>query len=501
MKQSYFIYSFICLLYGFVGYTATGFDDELFNITIVETLSFSQMIDFIQSSDAHPPISYIFNKLLFSIFNDWKVVRLVTALLFSSAICYAIAETKKRNGINSSILIFLLLGLQPAMLMWGTSLRWYAIFVGVLTWVSFTPTSKSIGLYWTKFILGSILLLYTGYIAMLILPGLAWIYYSGMKGGEKRKLTLLTISGIIIFIVFIPQLLIFKSVHFKAANSQFYSFISNLQGVFISQFSNQGLFPITFFAIISAIGFLVLWGVEFHNLLKNKLNENALPYFSTIILIVAAGIAGRFRSLVVANPFQAIWITELTKKNSSRLVKCAIALIVISNIAGLINVSKHKDTTKSNWNIPMKQILNLVQKEGIQGKTVVYCHDPILSYQLEKSGYPVLGPYYINKKKYTSPSAAVVVVVKTNQGVIPYEKYHEMLNEIIKLEYKEKKTLQFGEDKHYELKRKIDPTFPKYAAELVVYRDVTNLPQHSSWEWSSGIYSRIRKFSTTPVKQ
>jgi len=499
MKYSFILYTFIFLLYGFVGYSSTGFDDEFFNITIVETLSFNQMIDFIQSSDAHPPISYIFNKLLFSLFNDWKIVRLITALLFSASICYAISETKKRNGINSSILIFLLLGLQPAMLMWGTSLRWYSIFVGVLTWVNFPPSNKSIWLYWTKFIFGSILLLYTGYISMLILPGLIWIYYKGMEGAEKRKLISLAISLLVIFILFFPQLEIFKNVHLKTSNSQFYSFLSNVQGVFISQFSNQGLFPLTFFAILSAMGTLILWSIELSNLWKKKLNENWLPYLSSMILIVSAGLAGRFRSLVSVQPFQAMWMIELTANTRSRLVKLAIVLIIISNLAGLYNVSKHKDTTKNNWNIPMREILNLVQKESVHGKTVIYCHDPILSYLLEKSGYPVLGPYYINKKKYTSSSAAIVIIVKTNQGVIPYERYHEMLGEIIKLDYKEKKTIQFGEDKHFEMKRKIDPTFPKYAAEMIVYKDVTNIPQHSTWEWSSGIYSRIRKFSKNSV--
>jgi len=495
MKKNHIIYISLFLLYGYVGYTAIGFDDEFFNISVVESLSFSQMIDFLQSSDTHPPISYIFNKFIFNLFNDWKIVRLITSLLFSACICYAINETNKRNGIKSSILFFFLLGLQPAMLMWGTSLRWYSIFVGILLLVSFPFKGKSIWIYWTQFIIGSLLLLYTGYIAMLIIPGLAWIYYKEMEGSEKRKLISLSLSLMAICIFFFPQFIIFKSVHFRTGNSQFYSFFSNLQGVFISQFSNQGLFPLTLFAIFSAIGFLILLGVEFHNLLKNKLNENALPYFSSIILIVAAGLAGRFRSLVVVHPFQAIWMIDLAKNKGTKLAKIGISMIIISNIAGLINVSMHRETTKNNWNTPMSAILSIVKKENIEGKTVIYCHDPILSYQLEKSGYPVIGPYYINKKKYSFSSAAIAVVIKTNQGVIPFEKYQAMINETTAFGFIEKKIIQLGEDKHFKMKQKIDPTFPKFAAELIIYKDVTNIPQHSAWEWSSGIYSRIRAFN------
>lgn len=495
MKYSYIVYPFIFLLYAFVGYNTIGFDDEFFNISVVESLSFKQMIDFIQSSDTHPPISYIFNKIIFILFNDWKIVRLITSLLFSACICYAIHVTNKRNGIKYSILIFFLLGLQPAMLMWGTSLRWYSIFVGILLLVSFPPKGKHNGIYWTQFIIGSLLLLYTGYIAMLIIPGLAWIYYKEMDGSEKRKLISLSLSFLVIFILFLPQFQIFKTFHFRTGNTQFYSFFSNLQGVFISQFSNQGLFPLTFFALFSAIGFLMLLGVELQNLLKNKLNENALPYVSSIILIVSAGLAGRFRSLVVAQPFQAIWIIELAKNNGTKLVKIALSMIIISNIAGLINVTMHRQTTKNNWNTPMREILSIVKKENIQGKTVIYCHDPILSYQLEKLGYPVVGPYYINKKKYSLSSAAIAIVIKTNQGVIPYEKYHAMMIETTALGFKEKKIIQLGEDNHFEMKRKIDPTFPKFAAELIVYKDVTNISKSSTWEWSSGIYSRIRTFS------
>jgi len=79
------LYFFLLILYGFVGYSSFGYDDELFNIRLIERYGLGA-ISIVQQTDVHPPGSYLVNWALFTLLGDWKLVRLVGALFSFSGI-------------------------------------------------------------------------------------------------------------------------------------------------------------------------------------------------------------------------------------------------------------------------------------------------------------------------------------------------------------------------------------------------------------------------------
>ena len=170
------MYLLVITLYIFVGYTSYGYDDEFFNVVLIEKLGWGA-IQVIQSSDVHPPGSYIIDVLLYKIFGKWEIVRAIIGLNTALSLVYAINVVKNKYGIRSAVISYILLGLNPAILLWCTGLRWYAFFVPILIWLSF-PLVKKGSRLWIQCFGGLLLLSYFGYAAFVIAPSIFLIYWN-----------------------------------------------------------------------------------------------------------------------------------------------------------------------------------------------------------------------------------------------------------------------------------------------------------------------------------
>src|SRR5580704_1557406 len=51
------------------------YDDEIFNINAVTKYGLKDLIQFINSTDVHPPGSYVINKILLDVFGSWNAVK------------------------------------------------------------------------------------------------------------------------------------------------------------------------------------------------------------------------------------------------------------------------------------------------------------------------------------------------------------------------------------------------------------------------------------------
>ena len=60
---SIIIYALTLILYTTVGFYSPGYDDEFYNIALIEKLG-SKTIHFTQNNDVHPPLSYVINNVL-----------------------------------------------------------------------------------------------------------------------------------------------------------------------------------------------------------------------------------------------------------------------------------------------------------------------------------------------------------------------------------------------------------------------------------------------------
>ena len=126
-----FFVSTLLTIYIFIASNSFGFDDEFNTINIIESLNFSSMYRYLQSNDIHPPLSYIFDKLLFNIFRDWSIVRVFLSIFVITSITNLAYNFFEDLNIRS-ICLLIFLGFEPSILIWGTSIRWYTYYLIIL---------------------------------------------------------------------------------------------------------------------------------------------------------------------------------------------------------------------------------------------------------------------------------------------------------------------------------------------------------------------------------
>jgi len=479
-----FLSVFLFILYGSVGYFSEGFDDEFFTIRLIEKLGFG-VVSFLQTTDIHPPGSYLFDAILFSLFGKWELVRLIISLITASSLVYAILSIEKRNGKFAGIIAFVLLGLNPAILMWCTSIRWYAFFVPVLIWLSIIPQKKD-WLYWAKCFVGLLLLGYFGYVVILVFIPVLWMYWIESTEDGSKKIKRMFIFGGLSFLLYSYQLFIFFTVHFKNKDSQISSLLKSAYGIFTSQISNQGVFPISIPGIITSISTIGIVSIILYSDFKsNTKNKYFIAYSLITFFTILTGVASKIRNLVIISPWQALWISTSTiLAKHKKIFIFFLACLTVGNLWGDLNIISHHNTTKSNFNLPVKIVLAdlLIEKNKFKNDLIILCHDPKLTWQLTHAGYVVIGPYshsLLTQNLFHSKHSCVVVL-KTFTGM-KTEFLNKMYDEVKLLKYIKSSTKNFGHDDFYEYKDKINALYPEYMIEETKLYEVENLDTIKLW--------------------
>lgn len=484
--QILLIFSTIIIgLYGTVGYFSFGFDDEYSNIQLVEEHG-SGVFSYMQTIDVHPPLSYYANWLLFKTFGNWSLVRLVISLLAALSLIFALFSFNKKYGFRSAVIIFFLLAMNPALLMWCTSLRWYSFFVPILIWLSVIPVRQG-WLYWAKCFLGLLLLSYISYAAFLVALPVIYLYWSKSKQNISTKVKSLLIFGFIFLLMYSYQLLIFLTVHVNNKEEQLFSIVTSIIGFITSQISNQGVFPFSIPGIISIVGVSgLILTIFISNFKLNIRNNYLLSFLFTSIVSIISGLAGKFRNLVILNPWQAYWIaTSEIKEKHRKIFVIFIVMVSFSNLWGNFNVITRSNTTKNDFNIPVSKIINEIDTQT--GKNfedvLVLTHNRGLTWNLQQAGYTVVDFH----SKQTTPDSLFLreyerlIVLKTWQGSIDDDQYKLMYEELDNVNRKSEQLLFFGRDSNFRIKQKLEPRFQEYGVQMIILNDASDLFELSSW--------------------
>ena len=491
-----FLYLFLIALYGAVGYGSLGYDDEFRNIRLVETLGIRAAI-YTQSVDVHPPGSYLMNWLLFSILGRWELVRLAISMIMASSLIYAISSIRNRHGERAAAILFLLLGLNPAFLLWCTGLRWYAFFVPLLIWLSIVPEDGGWH-YWGKCFGGLLCLGYVGYAMFIVTVPVLVLYWSASKEQNKTKARNIVTLGSIFCLLYLYQLTVFLSVHVKNRDGQILPLIKNLYGFYVAHISNQGVFPLSPPGLVagSATIGLIIVAIAF-NTQEGTKNRYLVSYFSGGALAIATGLAGKFRNLVILSPWQALWIsTAGTRATNSGIFVFFLCFVSIGNICGIINVATHRNTTKNSWNLPIGLVMDQLAREKAQcgNDLIVLCHDPALSWHINKAGYQQMGPYAQGSLPKEVPLSRhkCVILIKTFAGTIGQRHYKTMLDQVALLRYARLNRVSIGRDDYFRLKSMQDTRYPEYMIDLTAFHDVEDLTVLESWQ-SPGRATRLSR--------
>ena len=212
LQNKYFItllYSLSAILFLSIAYNSFGYDDEYWNIRMIEDNSLFNLVTKIQTSDVHPPLSYIINLSLYKLFHNWQIVRLTSAVLYLFTLGYAILKTKEKEA---QLILILLLGFNPTIMFWVTSIRWYAYAVPLLMLLNI-PLDKNSKFYWYYFFGGFLILSFLSYIGMiLIIPYFIW-YFVRQDDLIINRIKKIIIPGGIYILAYIYQVYIFLTVH------------------------------------------------------------------------------------------------------------------------------------------------------------------------------------------------------------------------------------------------------------------------------------------------
>jgi hypothetical protein len=473
-------FALIMVIYASVGYFSPGFDDEYFNLMVVEHFG-SGIASYTQTTDVHPPLSYLLNNWLFKSFGKWEYVRMISGILTATSIIAAISSLGRNRNVSFSLILIYLLAFNPAILMWGTSLRWYGYFIPLLIWLIIVP--ENMKWHWPKFFLLMLLMGYLAYISFFILPSMFLYYWIKDKRDALIKIKAILIPGILSLLIYIPQLIIFFNVHYPRSGGQVFSLPSGLIGVLSTYFSNQGVFPLSVPGIASALGSGIVLLYLTREVKKELKGPYLLSLFTGLIILLATRIAGKMRNLIVLIPMQVLWIAEKISKPISRWIVFAAGLIIFGNLVGSYNVITHEDTTKNSWNIPVREVTDLINKELEKEKSsiLLYCHDPIITWHLEKRGYQVRSPYAHQKIITQDKKISNVVVIWTNPGYLPKRVIDLYHFEIDLMKSSSQTDYIMGKDKYASIKRKKEPQYPDELVKISVIKDPDQIAASSAW--------------------
>lgn len=131
----------VLALFSVTAFRSYGFDDKYANIRLIENASSCRdLIEIINREDVHPPVSYIINYILWIVTGNWNAVRLIGAIVSAASIwlywyliffkkTYAAGHSADKAQKLNLLFSFIIICLNPTLLMWGTSIRWYTYFL------------------------------------------------------------------------------------------------------------------------------------------------------------------------------------------------------------------------------------------------------------------------------------------------------------------------------------------------------------------------------------
>lgn len=491
-------YLLLAVLYGSVGYFSPGYDDEIFNIRLIEKHGgdWFALVSAVEGMDVHPPGSYLIDAVLFRLCGDWGLVRLIVSLFASAAVVFAIDSARRREGTRSALLLYGLLGLNPALLLWCTGLRWYAFFVPVLVWLTTLPPAGS-RRYWLKCFAGLLALGYLGYAVLVVaLPVLA-LYWVGAAGHWRDKLRAAWAYAAVALLLYLPQAYFFLTVHARHKDKQIFSLAKGLVGFAAAQLSNQGVFPLSLPGLMAIVGSLgVAATLMAAGWRRNFASRQFLAYAFAVAVMLATGLAGKMRNFVVLAGFQARWLAGAqVEPRVAGAFRLFMGLVLAANVWGVVNVVAHRETTKANWNLPVAEVLDRLAatRAGCNGDLLVLSHDKMLSWHLANRGFEPFVP--AGRRGGAEPPAAAthacLALVKTFAGTIGREQYGLLIGEVEALRQESSERLLFGRDAYAEWKRKVDPAYPDYGAEIVLLRGVSGVDTLRHWRRQQSVPTAV----------
>ena len=472
---------FLIILYAYVGYTSYGFDDEFFNIFIVEKFSTYEIFYLDPSLNInHPNGSIFINSILFNFLDDWSFVRAFYGVIFALSLLFSFACLVNKSENFNQLFFFILMCLNPSLLMIGSSLRWYSLFIIFINFliILIYKNTKNPLIFWGTFLILAQILLHTNYLAFIILP-VVFLYTLHKRKdflyNSRIEFIYLILFLLLSFIIASPEI---NSLLFKLSldqSNQTSSFLMSIIGFGIFQSSGLAFMPNSFPGLLSIIiSFCILSAFLFN--IRNQSIKFLPIYLFICLAILFTGLAGKFRTFFTIHILDAYIKTQILSHISKKWHSAILLLLIVPVLAGTYNVITHQATNKGSWNMPYLKTINKIS-EQIQNynceKTQIFLHDPGLMWHLDNLQYDVLNIYNEDNifNLYLSSDADCHIYLSTFLGSMdPARKgiidsfFNNNLNFV--------KKINIQKDRFTNIKRVLNKDIPDYYVELSVYKQI-----------------------------
>jgi hypothetical protein len=462
------------LLYGWVAFFSPGYDDEIFNISIVESKSFAELYTWANLDDVHPAGQYLINRALWSATGNWPIVRLLTAVTAALSIWLVWRMVRWPTRLMG-VFAYVAICLNPASLLWCASLRWYAYFVPVfnLLCVLLLRNPASPAFFWGAFFLLSTTLLQIGYAALALVPVAFAIALHGRRREVRHELWYIATCAAVALLLSFYQLTVFFTVHARNSASQTSELRQAILQVGMHVLSNQGAYPVSVLGIILIAGNLLLLFTGLISLRSVRLGPASALFVFGALVLCATTLSGKVRNMVTVSTFQGVFQTMLFGHLRSKpLLACAMCLITVGNAGSIINVVRHRDTTKGMWNTPYAEVLaDLQEKQRTLGceRLQVVTHDLVVSYHASRQpGATVVTVGRNGWREQITRFMDCQAAVQTYRGFIDKNTVDEYAALISELPGRVE-TVHFGPDAYAGFKRRFDPDIPDYYVRVTYF--------------------------------
>ena len=466
---------FAVVLYSCIAFFSYGYDDEYWNIYHIEDASsLTAMVQSTVDTDTHPPLSYIINYLLFQVLKSWSMVRVVGAVLCAVSVCLVWHNLYHREDRVWKIYSYIMVCLNPTLLLWCTSLRWYTymvISVCALELLLVHREKLKKPLFWGLLFLIYVIMFHLEYSAAILIV-VSFILIVLATKAVREELPFILLFGIAAVISVVPQAYIFITVKYPFGKSigEIYSPLRCILGAGQNLLCGQGAFPISPAGIILGIGNIMLCFVLLGNMKSILGQKKHIFFFCAYVLVTILGIGGKIRNYTPLALRQSDLFVELAKEAKHKwFQRISMALILVGSIWSAVNVLAHTDTNKGGWNMPYAEIVAYVSEQYDADTTVVWTHDPVLSYSLQDKGYHTIGeePGWEADMEKAKSSGKTVVIASTYKGSLDEASYVAISTYIDDPKFVPGRS--FGKDNYAWLKRKMDSEYPDYYCELYIW--------------------------------
>lgn len=465
----------IIVLYIIVAYSSYGFDDEFYNIKIVEYYSPQEIISLAPELNPHHPNWSIYsNAILFYLTKDWSLVRVFYGLIFLVGMGLAYRILNLRDEMSKTIM-FCLVFLNPSLLIVGTSLRWYSQLIPVLSIliaISLRKDTSKVS-FWLLFILLSTLAFNLNYISILIIPALlVFLMHKMILVNQKLHMPLLSLLMLLIINIFSLRDFLYKAIH--NGDSQTSGLIQSLFGYIEFQTIGLSSVPNSLAGIIGIIISLSLLG--FFIIGFKKLDKKILfLYLINITLIIASGVGGKFRNFYSIIFLDSLVKTKLLSTFFNKTTYIFLLLLLLNFAFGSFNILTHSNTMKGSWNMPYADTIdtidNLIKINNCED-SIAISHDIGIDWHLRKSSISTL--YFYNDKdwimqiKNLKPSCQFYI--STSAGSLNRD-YKLELDAYFKNNRDVIQKIFLKEDKAYKIKKLLVPNIQKYYVEIYLIKN------------------------------